>query len=384
MRYFLLIEALLVAGGLTSPLHPRQNVVWVTDVVTVTIDDFVTVTGDRNYDHWSDPVGSPSTGLMTPATGATSTDALPAEISVDGPSVVPSKAPVGLSTTQKAPSSPMTSAATPISSVAATSPPGLVAPTSSSLAPFTEQPSRDGTATIFPSTSPVPVPAAGVTVSADRLPITPSVGPSGNPVAPSATTQTYVDICKSPSAALPPLATPTDDSLADWFLYYHNIHRRNHSAPDMIWSTELEKDAAILLGQEVADVKMTHIMSINGDIYGQNLADASFSASWPAATYGEYVVSNHQAANGSVAAWYHEGENLSTDAWSAIEAKTTKNHFTQLVSPVSTLLGCAVSQLGYTSDHSHSNGSRVACNYGYNNLNDPGVTPGLCQPQVGA
>lgn len=382
MHYSLFIEALLVAGGLTSPLRPRQDAVWVTDFVTVIIDDFVTVTRDRNYDHWSDPAGSPSTGVMTSATGGTSTDALPGEISSDIPSVVPSESPVGPSTTQQAPSSPMTTAAVFLSSVVATSPQASVAFTSSSLALATEQPSRDGTATIFPSTSRIPVPAAGVTVSADRLPITPSVGPGGNPVAPSATTQTYVDMCKSPSAALPALATPTDDSLADWFLYYHNIHRRNHSAPDMIWSTELEKDAAILLGREVMQVNMSHIMNINGDIYGQNLADATFWASWPAATYGDYVVSNHRAANGSVWAWYDEGENLSSDAWSAIKAKITKNHFTQLVSPVSTLLGCAVSQLGYTSANGHSNGTRVACNYGYYNLDDPGATPGLCQPPV--
>jgi len=201
-------------------------------------------------------------------------------------------------------------------------------------------------------------------------------------VAPSATTQTYVDMCKSPSAAIPPLAAPTDDSLADWFLYYHNIHRRNHSAPDMIWSTELEKDAAILFGEYATEGKSGHIMGINGDTYGQNLASSHFWSSGSAATYGDYVVSNQQAANGSAAMWYHEGDNLSAAAWAEIEAKTTHSHFTQMVSPVSTLLGCAVSQSGYTSANGYSNGYSVACNYGSNKLTDIGVTPGLCQPQV--
>lgn len=375
MHYSLIVEALLVAGGLTSPLLPRQDVVWVTELVTVA--------KTWHHDHWSYPASSTSAGSMTSATSGTSTGALPAEISSDAPSVVPSESPVGTSTTQQAPSSPTTSAAASISSVAASSPLGSVTPKASLSIPASGQPSGDGTATIFPSTSPVPVPAAGVTVSATKLPITPSVGPGGNPVAPSATTQTYVDMCKSPSAALPRLATPTDDSLADWFLYYHNIHRRNHSAPDMIWSTELEKDAAILFGEYATEGKSGHIMGINGDTYGQNLASAQFWSSGSAATYGDYVVSNQQAANGSAAMWYHEGDNLSAAAWAAIEAKTTNSHFTQMISPVSTLLGCAVSQSGYTSANGYSNGYSVACNYGNNKLNDPGDTPGLCHPQVG-
>lgn len=212
--------------------------------------------------------------------------------------------------------------------------------------------------------------------------MTPTVGPGGSPPAPSATTQTYVDRCKSPSAELPPLAMPTGDSLADWFLYYHNVHRRNHSAPDMIWSLELEKDAATLFGEYATEGKSGHIMGINGDSYGQNLAGASGWKSWPATTYGDYVVSNQQAANGSAAMWYHEGDNLSDAVWAQIKAQTTNSHFTQMVSPHSTLLGCAVEQQGWTSANGQSSGYSVACNYGNNNLPDTPVSEGLCQPQV--
>lgn len=150
----------------------------------------------------------------------------------------------------------------------------------------------------------------------------------------------------------------------------------------MIWSTELEADAAILFGEYATEGKSGHIMGINGDTYGQNLAGAQFWSSGPAATYGEYVVSNQQAANGSTAMWYHEGDNLSAAVWAEIENFTTNSHFTQMVSKVSTLLGCAVEQKGYNSANGYSNGFSVACNYGNNKLEDTPDTPGLCQPQV--
>ena len=151
----------------------------------------------------------------------------------------------------------------------------------------------------------------------------------------------------------------------------------------MIWSTELAADAAILFGEYASEGKSGHILGINGDNYGQNLAGAQFWSSGSAATYGDYVVSNQQAANASAAMWYHEGDNLDAAAWAAVEAGQTSNHFTQMVSKGATLLGCAVEQKGYTSSDGYSHGFSAACNYGYNKLdNKPGVTPGLCQPQV--
>lgn len=150
----------------------------------------------------------------------------------------------------------------------------------------------------------------------------------------------------------------------------------------MIWSTQLEADAAILFGEYANEGKSGHIMNINGDKYGQNLASASFWSSGSATEYGDYVVSNQHAANASAAMWYHEGDNLSAETWQQIESFQTSNHFTQMVSPVSTLLGCAVWNNGTDSSNGYSNGFQVACNYGNNALKDPGVTPGLCQPQL--
>lgn len=123
-------------------------------------------------------------------------------------------------------------------------------------------------------------------------------------------------------------------------------------------------------------------MVINGDTYGQNLASAQLWSSGSAATYGGYVVSDQRAANSSAAMWYHKGDSLSAAEWADITALKTNSHFTQMVSKVSTLLGCAVSQSGYTSANGYSNGFSVAYNYGNNQLKDSPVTPGLCPARI--
>jgi len=54
--------------------------------------------------------------------------------------------------------------------------------------------------------------------------------------------------------------------------------------------------------------------------------------------------------------WYHEGDNLNAAVWAKVAAFENNSHSTQIVSKVSTLLGCAVSQSGYTSADGYSNG----------------------------
>ncbi len=120
----------------------------------------------------------------------------------------------------------------------------------------------------------------------------------------------------------------------------------------MVWSMELEKDAATLFSDYFMEGKSGPVIGINGDIYGQNLAGAQFWSSESAATYGDYVVSNEQAANSSAAMWYHEGDNLNATLW----ANETNSQFTLMVSKISTLPVCAVSQSGYTWADGYSSG----------------------------
>lgn len=77
----------------------------------------------------------------------------------------------------------------------------------------------------------------------------------------------------------------------------------------MIWATGLEEDAATLFGEYATEGTSEHITGISGDTYGRNLAGAQFWSSESAATYGDHVVSNEQAANSSAAMWYHESDN---------------------------------------------------------------------------
>ncbi|KAJ5144507.1 CAP domain-containing protein [Penicillium atrosanguineum] len=50
-------------------------------------------------------------------------------------------------------------------------------------------------------------------------------------------------------------------------LYHHNIHRRNHSAPSVHWSTDLERSARALSAKCVYE----HDTAIDGGGYGQNI-----------------------------------------------------------------------------------------------------------------
>ncbi|KAK1828619.1 CAP domain-containing protein [Podospora conica] len=55
---------------------------------------------------------------------------------------------------------------------------------------------------------------------------------------------------------------------ANTMLYHHNVHRSNHSSPDLVWSTQLEDYAR----QAASKCVFEHDLSPGGGGYGQNLA----------------------------------------------------------------------------------------------------------------
>ncbi|KAJ6117898.1 PR-1-like protein [Penicillium sp. IBT 18751x] len=66
----------------------------------------------------------------------------------------------------------------------------------------------------------------------------------------------------------PAAATATTaDAYQHDVLFHHNIHRRNHSAPSVNWSTDLETSARALAAKCVYE----HDTSIDGGGYGQNI-----------------------------------------------------------------------------------------------------------------
>jgi uncharacterized protein YkwD len=70
----------------------------------------------------------------------------------------------------------------------------------------------------------------------------------------------------SNSTLLPPLSAATDYPSTG--LYYHNIHRRNHSAPLVIWNSA----QAVVAAEIASSCRFAHNMSVSGGGYGQNLA----------------------------------------------------------------------------------------------------------------
>ncbi|KAL4964503.1 CAP domain-containing protein [Aspergillus stella-maris] len=76
-----------------------------------------------------------------------------------------------------------------------------------------------------------------------------------------ATTQTSTSTAE-PSAT----QAPANDYQSN-VLFSHNVHRANHSSPDVSWSSDLESSAQVLAARCVYE----HDTSINGGGYGQNI-----------------------------------------------------------------------------------------------------------------
>lgn len=95
----------------------------------------------------------------------------------------------------------------------------------------------------------------------------------------------------------------------------HNLHRRYHRSPDLVWNTELAKSAK--------DVAETCVFKHSNKGYGENLYASSPSSSF-----------KEKAA---VDAWYNEIKDYSFDQ-PGFSSKT--GHFTQVVWKETKELGC--------------------------------------------
>jgi len=129
------------------------------------------------------------------------------------------------------------------------------------------------TAGAHPTTN-AQVPAPLYTSTRSPPPVS-SVKTSTHAAAPVSTVQTStrsaapvstVKSSTSAAAASPAAAKPT--SYSQIAVYHHNLHRANHSSPDLKWSDSLASTAATI----ASSCKYAHNVAVNGGGYGQNIA----------------------------------------------------------------------------------------------------------------
>ncbi|KAL5086769.1 hypothetical protein Trisim1_008680 [Trichoderma cf. simile WF8] len=298
---------LLAAGALlvsAMPLDKRAlEVQWVTDIVTVT----VTVDPSASAAAAATPTAG---GVFVqnvseqPAATPSPQPAAPAPKPVYAPPPPPaSPSPKPAVTPQSVPQAAPQPA--PASSAPAAAPKPVIVPVESPA----------------PAPKPSPSPTPEVVVAKPSPKPAPSPSPSPKPAAAS----------PKPAASSPAPASGNDYSSI--VVNEHNIHRANHSAPDLAWDTTLAGYA-----QTIAEgCVFAHDMTQGGGGYGQNLA------SW-GSTGDIDDLQLESARRGITDQWYNDetenwtffgldnppsGSNL--DAW---------GHFTQLVWKSSTKVGC--------------------------------------------
>ncbi|POR30918.1 Cell wall protein PRY3 [Tolypocladium paradoxum] len=184
--------------------------------------------------------------------------------------------------------------------------------------------------TMYNPPPPPPVPTVTKPKPTEQAPpqpttLTPVVSPPTPSPQPTTTTQPA-------KGSNPPPYNP--DNYEQTMLDQHNIHRRNHSAPDLVWDGTLAKYAENTGNTCV----FQHDMNQGGGGYGQNLASwgGSGDINGLRVKMGASGVTE-QWYNGEMSSWQFYGqpnapENSDLHAW---------GHFTQVVWKSSTKVGCA-------------------------------------------
>jgi len=165
----------------------------------------------------------------------------------------------------------------------------------------------------------------------------------------------------------PSYGNPGDDFVQN-SLYHHNVHRANHSAPDVSWSESLASSA-----QQLANsCNYGHNTDLGGGGYGQNIA--MYAATNNLGTEVEFVRTSITEY------WYNSEIGLYGNAYGSepgMGGFHDWGHFSQIVWKGTTEVGCAVAYCG--SGLASYPGYYSVCNY-----SPPGNYQGEYGSNVGA
>ncbi|KAK3068831.1 hypothetical protein LTR53_013294 [Teratosphaeriaceae sp. CCFEE 6253] len=231
---------------------------------------------------------------------------------------------------------------------------------SSSAAPTSEAPAPSSSAAPTTASSAAPKPSSYQAPSSSAAPTTPTstyvapttsstsiyVPPTTSSVKPSSTKAASSSVAASSSAAD---STPT--SYSEIAKYHHNLHRANHTSPDIEWDDALTATAAKI----AAGCVYAHNVDTDGGGYGQNIA-AGVEASNISAIITDLFY------NGEVG-WYADLYGQDQPDMTNFESW---GHFSQIVWKSTTKVGCATQHCpnGLTNVGDNVSPYFTVCNYG--------------------
>ncbi|KAI2614972.1 PR-1-like protein [Hypoxylon sp. NC1633] len=185
--------------------------------------------------------------------------------------------------------------------------------------------------------------------------------------APSAPTTVASPVEEAPAATSPatPTATsapedPAGDDYPSMAVYRHNLHRSNHSAPEITWSDKLAGYAS----NTAATCHFAHDMDQGGGGYGQNIASWGLSS-------GASKLGDVGALKMAITDFWYNGEfhNFLPEFYGEATPSNTTDfekwgHFTQLLWKASNEVGCASQYCESGTMYSGFDSWFTVCNYG--------------------
>ncbi|TKA64892.1 hypothetical protein B0A55_10926, partial [Friedmanniomyces simplex] len=221
-----------------------------------------------------------------------------------------------------------------------------------------------------PSTSEAPSSSAAPTTPSSTY-VAPS--PTSTYVAPTTTSEAPSSTWAASSSSAAPTSSAPATTYSDIVVLHHNLHRYNHSAPNIGWDGDLASTAASIASNCI----YAHNVTASGGGYGQNIA-AGVEANNISAIITDLFY------NGEVG-WY---DGLYGQAQPDMTNFEHWGHFSQIVWKSTTKVGCATQ---YCPNGLANVGSDVSpyftvCNYGppgnYANEYGSNVLSGLQEPTV--
>ncbi|KAH7316655.1 CAP domain-containing protein [Stachybotrys elegans] len=185
--------------------------------------------------------------------------------------------------------------------------------------------------------APAPAPEPSVIIVTTRIQPAPAPQPTVEPQPEPVQPKPSSSAAPAPSPAPPAENKPDTSSYEGMMVEQHNIHRRNHSAPDLVWDSTLAQYAANTANGCV----FAHDMNQGGGGYGQNLA------SWGSS--GDIGSLKDKTAAGGVTNQWYNSEVENWQFYGAANPPASSDlhlwgHFTQVVWKGSQKVGCATVQ----------------------------------------
>jgi len=189
--------------------------------------------------------------------------------------------------------------------------------------------------------------------------VEPPAEPSTKEPEPTVVAPTTTEEASVPSSVAPQPSAPADDDFEGTALYHHNVHRANHSSPEVQWDSEIAGYAS----NTAATCVFAHDMDQGSGNYGQNIA------MWATSSGAQELGAAGAIKMAASDMWYNGEFSKYLPSYYGQDSPDMSNfeawgHYTQLIWKDSTKLGCAVQFCPKGSMSSDMDAWYMVCNYG--------------------